>query len=1195
MTLTKRGGKRRRMKIGIRPQLIILVGFSSLFSLLILAIVVGVYFTKNLSSLRADRLEVISQLKSTQLSQSIQYIYYQIYYLSQRDAITSPLAVYKAGNISLLVFADAQLSLDQLLTSSDTFASAKLYNLDLTVVALSENSAVRVASSTEDALYPLAKDSEVPRALTLSSLSYVLPEGMMSGPLPNSTNSNSSYFFGLTVPIYSNTSIILDQPSVSGYLSVISGAQTIRSALTSKSGDYSVATVKGIYANSSVIGNSDALIGYESLFPVEGSLLQPNVFFPISSSDAVEEALTHESGFYQHLRLMTGHQSAVGFKKVRVDESNVWTIMIEQRQSRFLAPVHRLTRIMIGVVIGIGAFMCFITFPLAVWFVNPITKLKEATEAITKSKKEKDNQAAYGALARSHSTRSNLSESQAALGKTNTGHTISSGSSTVYSSGIRLPARIPQSKKLFKDELTELSEAFNIMTQELETQYSHLEERVKLRTKELEASKIEAEAANEAKTVFIANISHELRTPLNGILGMTSIALEETDHLQVQDSLKLIHRSGELLLHILTELLTYSKNTLNRSKLEKSNFQILEIVHQVRSIFGKLAVDQRVNFKVLVKPNSLRKLILFGDSNRIIQVVMNLVSNSLKFTPVDGNVDVTFRLIGEYDEKKSLEHGYQRVCIKNPPHGDSHSNETARGLIVTSPRPPPRPPLRTPSKGNYPGTNENPKDDLVSIISGMSEQEEKINEKSDTQSLVTLATAEYEKALFNSQFSYNKPLPTPPLENYPENVHPSPATSVKSGTDNKVISTRPRAHTHRSHLSESSNIFAEQAHFAKKLDLFTSPHLLSNSEMVKNNKVYKMRKLYQPKVWAIQIEVKDTGSGIEPALQEKVFEPFIQGDQTLSRSYGGTGLGLSICRQLAKMMHGTLTLKSSLGKGSTFKFTVPLPQNGEILVPEECMEEFCNDEFNPDSKVNRKVVFDIDNHSEPEDEKETPDTPNGSAEQTKSENSTPTTQDQKSPKKFNGHLDLPKNSLRIHHLQDSSTGTVDQSHAGDTLLGSLSHLKILVAEDNSVNQEVIKRMLRLEGFTNVTMAGNGAEAVDYVQNAYETDSQFDMIFMDVQMPKMDGLTATKLIRNNLKYGKPIIALTAFADESNVKECLNSGMSGFLSKPIKRTNLRQIITEFSTEIFCNIVTTPVGTDEHERRSDFPVMLPHKIKP
>lgn len=191
------------------------------------------------------------------------------------------------------------------------------------------------------------------------------------------------------------------------------------------------------------------------------------------------------------------------------------------------------------------------------------------------------------------------------------------------------------------------------MTEELDKQYTHLEDRVKLRTKELEASKIQAEAANEAKTVFIANISHELRTPLNGILGMTSIAMEEEDPNVIHDSLKLIHRSGELLLHILTELLTYSKNTLNRSKLEKSNFQILEIVYQVRSIFNKLAHDQRVNFKILVKPNIFRKLIIYGDSNRIIQIVMNLVSNSLKFTPVDGSVSVSFKLLGEYDHERS--------------------------------------------------------------------------------------------------------------------------------------------------------------------------------------------------------------------------------------------------------------------------------------------------------------------------------------------------------------------------------------------------------------------------------------------------------------------------------------------------------------------------------------------------------------
>lgn len=116
--------------------------------------------------------------------------------------------------------------------------------------------------------------------------------------------------------------------------------------------------------------------------------------------------------------------------------------------------------------------------------------------------------------------------------------------------------------------------------------------------------------------------------------------------------------------------------------------------------------------------------------------------------------------------------------------------------------------------------------------------------------------------------------------------------------------------------------------------------------------------MYKPKTWVIQIKVTDTGSGIEPALQEKVFEPFVQGDQTLSRSYGGTGLGLSICRQLSKMMRGSLTLDSTIGEGSSFTLTLPLPQTGEIVVPPQDLEMFCDDEFNPTAKSNRKVAFD---------------------------------------------------------------------------------------------------------------------------------------------------------------------------------------------------------------------------------------------
>lgn len=1135
-------GKKRRIKIGIRPQLIILVCFSSLFSLLILAVVIGVYVSQNTSDLRADRLQVIAQLKATQIKQSMQFLYYQVSWLSQRDTITSPLSYYRAGNISALVFDSSKSALDLFLTTSETFASARLYDLSLSVVAESHNTEVSISEPVEDALYPLGTSTDTGSAALLSNASNAVPTGFMTGPLSNTTNLDS-FFLGITVPVFGNSSIIVNQQQVTGFLTVIASADSIKAALTNQvySEDYSSVVLRPVYANDTP---QQVLIGFLPIFSTY------TTFIGVSNSPAADYALSRPQGTATKVRSLAGGNVAIGFFRIQIDSNTSWTIIIEQPRRKFLGPVKRLTDIMIGVVIGIGAFMCLLTFPLAVGFVRPITRLKDATESITRSKKEKKFNADMRAY---QSDLLDADKSEGSLqNKRNSMNTIvSSGSSTAYSTGIRLPDRIPQSKNLFKDELTELSEAFNIMTEELEKQYGHLEDRVKVRTKELEASKIEAEAANEAKTVFIANISHELRTPLNGILGMTSIAMDETDHNLIQDSLKLIHRSGELLLHILTELLTYSKNTLNRSKLEKSNFQILEVIYQVKSIFSKLAQDQRVKFKISLKPTIFRKLIVLGDSNRIIQVVMNLVSNSLKFTPVDGSVDVSFKILGEYDYEASKAVNFEKVCLKE---------NTAMNLNEKSQCP--EDDLDHEESRNSPG-NCRAAEPLQRQDSNKTRRTEtSTTEKlmleplSDIHSITTLSTSEYEENIFQAQFSRDKPLPGLPQFN------PSAPQSYKhfeGDLDDKDVGIIDKSS--QLHVKPADGL-SEDVDFKPPLkpDL---PHNEStssyssqcfNNELVKNNKVYKMRKIYAPKHWVIQIEVKDTGSGIEPALQEKVFEPFIQGDQTLSRSYGGTGLGLSICRQLAKMMHGTLTLKSTIGQGSTFIFTLPLKQSGEIVVPPNELEQFCDDEFNPDSKMNRKVEFSVDPPGPDTSyfdkrELETPGNTNGQKEQ---------------------FLKPP-----VPHAppRSSSTGTVNQNLTGDTCLDDLSHLSILVAEDNKVNQEVIRRMLKLEGFHNITMAANGAEAVDLVNGSFEKMALFDMIFMDVQMPKMDGLTATKIIRNTLKFQNPIIALTAFADASNVKECLNSGMSGFLSKPIKRSNLKKIFTEICPDLFNSMIPTP----------------------
>lgn len=123
-------------------------------------------------------------------------------------------------------------------------------------------------------------------------------------------------------------------------------------------------------------------------------------------------------------------------------------------------------------------------------------------------------------------------------------------------------------------------------------------------------------------------------------------------------------------------------------------------------------------------------------------------------------------------------------------------------------------------------------------------------------------------------------------------------------------------------------------------------------------------------------------------------------------------------------------------------------------------------------------------------------------------------------------------------------------------------LRVLVADDNKTNVEVVTRMLKFEDVYDVTIAKDGQEAYDLVKADMEKNLHYDLIFMDVQMPNLDGLQSTRLIRK-MGYSAPIVALTAFSEESNVKECMESGMDEFLSKPIRRPALKKVLKKFAT--------------------------------
>lgn len=323
--------------------------------------------------------------------------------------------------------------------------------------------------------------------------------------------------------------------------------------------------------------------------------------------------------------------------------------MIQQNYSEIAGPVRRLRWILIGTVLGMTGAVFLITCVLAHFAVRPITRLRDATESTTRPPGYTPPASEHNLGQTGHCVTSSqpFGGSLKKRGKWWQTPLLSSNKDEALGSegdGFRIPEKVPDRKHYVTDELTELTSTFNNMTDELLKQYVHLEDRVKQRTAELHEQTLLANAANDAKSMFIANVTHELRTPLNGILGMCSIVMTEPGLPgTVRRSLNTIYKSGELLLCLLTDLLTFSRNQVAgvNVTLEESEFKVKELVNQIKAIFTKTARDKKVELGVEIVDDGIDEKsgepsvhgILRGDLNRILQVVINLMSNALKFTP----------------------------------------------------------------------------------------------------------------------------------------------------------------------------------------------------------------------------------------------------------------------------------------------------------------------------------------------------------------------------------------------------------------------------------------------------------------------------------------------------------------------------------------------------------------------------------
>ena len=356
----------------------------------------------------------------------------------------------------------------------------------------------------------------------------------------------------------------------------------------------------------------------------------------------------------------------------------------------------------------------------------------------------------------------------------------------------------------------------------------------------------------------------------------------------------------------------------------------------------------------------------------------------------------------------------------------------------------------------------------------------------------------------------------------------------------------------------------------------------------------------------LQFSVSDTGIGIPEDKQRKLFEAFSQVDSSTTRRFGGTGLGLAISRRLVKLMGGEIWLRSAPGVGATFYFSVPM------AVVEEAVTQTPVSEFPGLAKIRVLIVDDNATNRQALEKMlaawhapvtSVADGKNAlhALSQAKIEGNpfTLVLADYQMPEmdgfdlarqirsEFSDSLIMMltsddcnstmarcrENGIKAHlikpvrqaDLLEAIKRVLTEMPAGQAqkaLVQSVSQtpkavrkLRILLAEDNAVNQKVAIKLLQQIGHV-VTLAENGRQAVDL----YNAQS-FDAVLMDVQMPEMDGLEATEIIRRE-EIGKnthiPIIGLTAFAMKEDRDHCLSVGMDGCLAKPFRAAELIKML-------------------------------------
>ena len=587
-----------------------------------------------------------------------------------------------------------------------------------------------------------------------------------------------------------------------------------------------------------------------------------------------------------------------------------------------------------------------------------------------------------------------------------------------------------------------------------------------------------AEESSRAKSRFLANMSHEIRTPMNGILGMNSLLLDTPLAASQKELAQAVGESGESLLSIVNDILDFSKVEAGKMELRPEPVNLEDLVESTVEILNPTAVDKAIDLACFIHPAIDKRIVV--DEGRLRQVLVNLISNAIKFTEEGGVVvkafpsppgdtlsfEVTDSGVGIPEEKR---HRLFKPFSQADDSTTRTHGGTGLGLAISK--------------------------QLVELMGG------EIGVKSQTG--------------YGTTFSFTLPL----------------VTEVASKTDGDALLTRHNADT----TSQTAKTPAQRA-AGRHRSLPSRVLFALRSEIVCSLCVE------AAPFWGCRAQgahtAKEAFKKALTAAETGIPFDLLILDEELPDLSGA---------QLAQKLHCEIHLRTS-----------------KVLLLRPISPT------NPSTPLPRGVSAWL---TKPMRQKE-----------------------------------LIATVKRLFHQPDLETAPFPKAASGEEPEKGPSTLrrKILVAEDNRVNQRVALMLLKKLGYE-PTLAEDGQTALELWKK-----EEFDLILMDVQMPRLDGLEATKAIRrqeraasrhqraaaetepgacgdaSDLSVGKkpkhiPIVALTAHAMKGDADICLDAGMDDYLTKPVKKKRLSQVLSRFFHRTSGTHTSTPQAQDTEEAQA------------